>query len=340
MKLLPVIENKKHIDFYSESEPVLTQLRRPSEISKDVKSPFIEANTKDVSLSCLQNDCIIPVFARDNEKTIAHQEFIELTMNCVAKAFPNQNITPPEIRVSHKVVGRVPEAIHKNAKDLLEHEKTQYWERMAFVIKIPGIYEFVEGNLLSLTFGGVRSYNLENLYNKKVMEKFKFFVGFQNQVCLNLCVWSDGFVGDLRASSYHELDKLIFQSVRNYKAADHLRLLKALPNYRLTETQFAQLLGKSRLYQYLPRKEKAQLPLLLLNDGQINSIAKDYYHHESFGRDHEGNINLWKLYNLFTTANKSSYIDTFLDRGTNVFDFTKGLENASKSNSNHSWFLN
>ncbi|WP_343671721.1 DUF3871 family protein [Chitinophaga sp.] len=34
---------------------------------------------------------------------------------------------------------------------------------------------------------------------------------------------------------------------------------------------------------------------------------------DSFCREVDGSINLWTLYNLFTGANKSSYIDTFLE---------------------------
>lgn len=41
-----------------------------------------------------------------------------------------------------------------------------------------------------------------------------------------------------------------------------------------------------------------------------------------------------------TGSNKASYIDTFLERGVNAFDFTKGVSNAlSDSNSSYSWFL-
>ena len=36
---------------------------------------------------------------------------------------------------------------------------------MAFIIRIPGITETINGNKLSLTVGGVRSYNLENLFD-------------------------------------------------------------------------------------------------------------------------------------------------------------------------------
>ena len=116
--------------------------------------------------------------------------------------------------------------------------------------------------------------------------------------------------------------------------------MKELVNYSLTERQFAQIIGKGRLYNYLPKKEKLQLPELLMNDGHISAIAKDYYQDERFCREANGDINLWNMYNLFTGANKGSYIDTFLDRGVNAFNFAKGISNAlSDSDSDYSWLL-
>lgn len=108
----------------------------------------------------------------------------------------------------------------------------------------------------------------------------------------------------------------------------------------LSERDFAQIIGKSRLYNYLPKKEKALIPELLLNDGHINTVAKDYYQDESFCRNPNGDISMWEFYNLLTGSNKSSYIDTFLERGVNAFDFSKGISNAlSDRNSNYAWFL-
>jgi hypothetical protein len=116
--------------------------------------------------------------------------------------------------------------------------------------------------------------------------------------------------------------------------------MQDLQNYHLSESKFAQIIGKSRLYNYLPKKEKLILPELLMNDGYISTIAKDYYKDESFCREENGDINLWNMFNLFTGANKNSYIDTFLSRGVNAFDFSKGISKAlSDSNSNYAWFL-
>lgn len=302
-------------------------------------SSFIVANTVDVTLEHLHNDCIIPVFSKDNEKTIAHQEFIECIMSAVNKQFPYQSISLPEIRVSHQIKGRTPDAIHLNVKDLSEHQKTIYYERMAFLIKIPGITNIVNGDEVSLCVGGVRSYNQQNLYSTKSLEKFKFFIGFQNKVCMNLCVWSDGYIEDLRASNTSEIRDKVLQTMQNYNAELHLMEMKELTYDSLSEHQFAQLIGKTRLYQYLPKADKKKVPELMFTDSHINTMAKDYYEDQNFCRSSDGNINLWDVFNLFTQANKSSYIDTFLDRNLNAFEFTKGLQKTLNGNSDYHWFL-
>ena len=51
------------------------------------RKPFIEANTKTVTLSHLQNDCITPVFSKDNEVTISHNQFIENHVGVCARMF-------------------------------------------------------------------------------------------------------------------------------------------------------------------------------------------------------------------------------------------------------------
>ena len=303
------------------------------------EKPFIVANTTEVPLLHLQHECIIPVFSKDNEKTIAHQEFIEVILEAVTKVFPQHTIAEPEIRVSHQIKGRTPTAIHKSAKDLLDEDKTIYYERMAFMVKIPSITEEINGNKLSLCVGGIRSYNQENLYSKKSLEKFKFFIGFQNFVCMNLCISTDGFLENLRVSNANELGLKAQGIMQNYNAELHVMEMKELTQDYLSEHQFAQLIGKSRLYQHLPKGEKLRIPELNFNDSHINTIAKDYYEDQNFSRMEDGRINLWNVFNLFTQANKSSYIDTFLDRNLNAFEFSKGLQKTLNGDSNYHWFL-
>lgn len=343
MEIVSVTElNNKSKGIINTSEgksQIVHHLEIPSENKVYQHNPFIEANTKEVSLSTLKHDCIIPVFSKDNEKTLAHQEFIEIAQDCVGKVFSHHTIEAPEVRVSHQIKGRTADAIFKPVKELLEHEKTQYFERMAFIIRIPSITENINGHDVSLTVGGVRSYNLENLYNRKTFEKFKFFIGFQNMVCCNLCISTDGYQDEMRVGNYSELQSKIIDLIQIYNAQSHLQEMKQLSQQNLSEKQFAQLIGRARLYHYLPKQEKSQIPELMLNDGQISTVAKEYYLDDSFCRNENGGINLWNVYNLFTGANKSSYIDSFLSRNVNAFGFTKGLANAVNGDSKHRWFL-
>jgi hypothetical protein len=303
-------------------------------------SPFIEANTESVSLSHLKEQCVIPVFTKDNEITISHQEFIETAIGAIATFFPNEVIEIPEIRVSHQIKGRTPDALYVPAKELKDHQRTSYFERMAFIIRVPSITDTINGNKLALTIGGVRAINQENLYNKKTYQKFKFFIGFQNMVCCNLCVSTDGYQNEIKAMTRFDLEEKILQTIANYKAQEHLKTMQNLSDYSLTERDFAQIIGKSRLYNYLPKKEKTLIPELLLNDGHINTVAKDYYQDESFCRNANGDISMWEFYNLLTGSNKTSYIDTFLERGVNAFDFSKGIAKVlSDRDSNYAWFL-
>ena len=166
---------------------------------------FIEANTVEVDFNHLANECITPVFAKDNELTINHAQFIDVIADATHDFFKGETVDAPNIRVSHVIKGRTPEAIHKRANELLESEKTIYYERCAFSIDVPTIYETVEGNKLNLSIVGVRAYNQMNLYSKKSPELFRLAIGFKNQVCCNMCVFTDGYKDDLKVSNVSEL---------------------------------------------------------------------------------------------------------------------------------------
>ena len=299
---------------------------------------FIEANTMEIDLQHLQSDCIVPVFSKDNELTISHNAFIETVWEAANTFFTGETIDKPDIRVSHIVKGRIPEAIHKPANQLLESDKTQYFERMMFCFEVPTIYETVEGNKLTLSIGGVRAYNQMNLYSKKTVERFKVFVGFKNMVCCNLCVYTDGYLGNLEVSSTSDLFRSVLEMFNHYDPAKHIHLMQTLGNSYLTEHQFCQILGKMRLYQCLPQGYQKSVPRLLITDTQINSVAKAYIQDENFG-GFGGDLSMWRFYNLLTGANKSSYIDSFLDRSLNATEVAQGINMALHGDERYSWFI-
>jgi len=308
--------------------------------SAQAKKPFIEANTKEASLTHLKQDCIVPVFSKDNEITISHNNFVESVWECVTKLFRNETIYEPEIRVSHIVKGRTPDAIHKSVKELNDEDKTIYYERMMFVIEIPSITEHICNNRLNLTIGGVRAYNHENLYSRKGLEKFKVFIGFQNMVCCNMCVSTDGLKDEIKVSHTSDLMARVIELIVNYNARKHLDMMCSLQQYGLTESQFAQFIGKSRLYQCLPNEHKRFLPKFLMTDTQINLVAKSYYTDEDFRVDKVGeNLSIWNVYNLLTSANKSSYIDNFSERALNATHISDGIVRALNGESRYGWFI-
>ena len=223
----------------------------------------------------------------------------------------------------------------------MEHEKTIYYERLAFICEIPNIVETVNGQTLSMCFGGVKSYNLDNLNTRSNANKhFKFFVGFKVRACTNLCVWTDGFSHELKVRSLEELGSSIYDLVNQYDSTRHLQVLEKLSDYQLSETEFATLVGKARMYNHLPKDMKKEIPELLISDSQISSMTKEYYRDDSFSRNSDGTINLWNIYNLLTGSVKSSYIDSFLDRNANAFTFTKGIADVLDGKGNYEWFLN
>ena len=93
-----------------------------------------------------------------------------------------------------------------------------------------------------------------------------------------------------------------------------------------------------RLYQSLPQGYQKDIPKMLITDSQINTVAKAYINDKNFGS--LGNdISMWKLYNLLTGANKSSYIDSFLDRAVNATEISTGINAALHGDTKYKWFI-
>ena len=103
----------------------------------------------------------------------------------------------------------------------------------------------------------------------------------------------------------------------------------------------ASLLQSSITFRVLNLLPEARLSLIksMLQLRLRISVCRDYYRDTSFCRQQDGTINLWRLYNLFTGANKSTYIDQFLDRSVNALDFAVQVQDALEGRS-ASWYLN
>jgi hypothetical protein len=331
------------MEFIINNQEVLAQLPalQPNGVAISSSSqPFIEANTVEMSVKELEEQHIIPVWTTTNEPLISHMEFIETVWETTHKLFPQETIFKPNIRVSHPIKGRIPEAKHKAASQLEPWESTIYYERMMFVIELPGITQTINGNTLNLTLGGVKSYNLDNLYSKRTHadQRFQMFIGFQNKICCNLCVWSDGLKEELGIKNINQLSYASENMIQQFNAEKQLKAMQQFTSIQLSETEFAQLVGRSRMYKHIPDVAKKEIPAMLLGDQQLNTVVKDFYKDSNFGCETGGDISLWEFYNLMTGANKSSYIDTFVERTVNAHDFSNGII-QHKTQSKPFWYM-
>jgi len=299
---------------------------------------FIEANTEQVTIDHLRKECIVPFYS-DNESTISHAQFIDAVDEVIQPNYSGYRILEPNIRISHTIKGRVPSAVGKPVKELSPEEKTIYYQRCAFMIEVPEITHIVNNNKLSLTIGGVRALNQENLYTKRNLEKFQVFLGFKNLVCTNLCIGTDGLNSDIRVSTVAELKERINELIHRFDEEKFLGNMERMSKFGLDELQFGHTIGKMKMYQHLNKEEKVDKLALLMNDNQIGAMVKNYYEDANFARNEDGEINLWNFYNLMTDANKSSYIDSNLERNVSAFEFVTGLAD-SLQNQEANWFLN
>ena len=300
---------------------------------------FLEANTDCITLDELSNKCVVPTWA-NQELTIAHQDFVDCVHDAAKTFFNGESVNFPDIRVSHVVRGRIPSALGKKASELLECEKTQFYQRLAFAFTIPTIYETINGERLELCIGGVRNYSDLNLYRaNKGLEKFSIFIGWRVHVCSNQVLTGEGVKMNLEVSNLTELYKNTLDLFHNFNPAKEIHLLQTLSNTSLSETQFAQIVGRCRMYQALSSMQQRQLPSLLITDSQINNVCRDFYRNENFGvKDNQ--ISMFDFHNLLTESNKSSYIDTYLNRAVNATEVSVGINNVLQgSDDKYAWFL-
>ena len=307
-------------------------------VNKPTRPNFLEANTNAISLEELRETCVVPTWA-NQELTISHQDFIN-TIECAAQStFYNDEFSDTDIRVSHIVRGRVPSAINKLAKDLLESEKTQFYQRLAFAFTIPTIWDKIDGKRMELCIGGVRNYSDLNLYRaKRGTEKFSIFIGWRMNICSNQVLSGNGVKLQMEISHIDQLYKEACNLFQSFIPEQDAYFLNKLTESRLTETQFAQIVGRMRLYQALPNDVQKSIPKLLITDSQVNSICRDYYNCPNFGK-RDNSISMFDFLNLLTAANKSSYIDSYIQRGVNATEMTVGIDNALYGDSKYAWFL-
>lgn len=299
---------------------------------------FLDANTNSITLEELERTCVVPTWG-DMTPTIPHQDFIRTVVEAARDFYQGEEFSEPQIRVSHIIKGRTPNALHKKASELLDCEKTQFYQRLAFAMTIPTIYETINGEKLQLCIGAIRNYNDLNLYRQsQSVEKFSVFVGWRVNVCSNQVLTGQGVKMTMEVMSLRDLYSQCLDLFNNYNPAKDIHLMQSLTSTYLNESQFAQIVGRMRLYQALPSYVQKSLPRLLITDSQINNVCRDYFSSKNFGAK-DNLLSMWDFHNLLTESNKSSYIDSYLSRAVNATEIAVGIANALKGDPKYAWFL-
>lgn len=94
LQIMPVMAQRRNCNLgeFAEDATVVT------DDTKGKRPLFIEANTVEATLQHLRDDCIIPVFAKDNEATLSHVSFIETVQDAAHTFFNGERIGQPDIK--------------------------------------------------------------------------------------------------------------------------------------------------------------------------------------------------------------------------------------------------
>ena len=305
---------------------------------------FLEGPSQEVSMDELAFRNIIPTFS-DNTLTISHQKFIETTRKAAEAIFGPDSITLAETRCSHPIIGRIPSAQNKKASELLDHERTIFYQRLAWISQISHITTSMNGQQVSLTIGGTRSYHEDKLYTRQNPQHFRLFIGFRVRVCSNMMLTTDGVSENLLCMTEADIFQKAVELFSRFNEVKEETLynLESLNRTWLTQEQLCKIIGRLRLYQALPSAQQKALPQVLLGDSVVNAATRQYISNPNFGMgEGDGTISCWQLMNLLNEAAKNSYSDLWIDRNVNCTTFATGIANALNGNDSqgYGWFLN
>lgn len=303
---------------------------------------FIESNTQGISFEELTEKNVIPTFA-DGTLTLSSGSIIKATMKAAEEIYGE--LTPVEIRVSHRIQGRTPEAMNKPASELQDEDITTFWQRMAFVCHVKTLTRSINGVEVHLCIGGTRSYSEDKLFGRPTPSKMRLFVGWFVKICSNGCLTCSGNSGSIEClteADVYEKALALFNGFDPEKETT-LELLENLGTTRISEQTFCNIIGRLRLYQALPTAEQNVLPKVIFGDQAANKIVQGYVSNPNFGlKEGADSISLWEFLQLANEAVKQgAYIDNWLERNQNCTDFVLGIQRAilGTDQEGYDWFL-
>ena len=320
---------------------VMSQLSLGME-SEQEHPNFIESNTQGISFEELTEKNVIPTYS-EGSLSLSHGSIIKATMRAAEEVYGE--LTPVEIRVSHRIQGRTPEAMNKPASELQDEDITTFWQRMAFICHVKTLTRSINGVEVHLCIGGTRSYSEDKLFGRPTPSKMKLFVGWFVKLCSNGCLTCDGNSGTIEClteADVYEKALALFHGF-NPEKENALAMLENLGTTYISEQEFCNIIGRLRLYQALPAAEQNVLPKVIFGDQAANKIVQSYVSNPNFGlKEGADSISLWQLLQLANEAVKQgAYINDWQIRNQNCTDFVLGIQKAilGEDQEGYDWFL-
>lgn len=339
------MENNNEMTVTPIGGQVISQLTLGFGSEQETEHPnFIESNTQGISYEELTEKQVIPTYA-DGTLSLSHGSIINATIRAAQEVYGD--LEPVEIRVSHRIQGRTPDAMNKPASELQDSDITTFYQRMAFICHVKNLTRTINGVDVHLCIGGTRSYSEDKLFGRPTPSKMRLFVGWFVRICSNGCLTCDGNSGTIEClteADVYEKALALFDTF-NPEKENTLELLKNLGNTKISEQEFCNIVGRLRLYQALPASEQNVLPKVILGDQAVNKIVQGYVSNPNFGtKKGEDTISLWQLLQLANEAVKQgAYIDNWLERNQNCTDLVLGIQRAllgTDDEEGYDWFLN
>ena len=88
---VPQVRRESNFGEYAEEATIIEEQPKV----KKENPHFLEANTLEVTMQHLKEDCITPVFAKDNELTIPHPAFIDTVYDAANTFFSGEALISP-----------------------------------------------------------------------------------------------------------------------------------------------------------------------------------------------------------------------------------------------------
>lgn len=303
--------------------------------------PFVEGPSQAVSLVELTQESILPSYA-DGEIVIPPGHIIQAIILAAHDAMPNDLFAEPEIRASHLVQGRIWSAIYKKKEDLLESDKTKYWERMCFCVEVISRRSTLLQEPVSLTFGACRSLQNLNFHSRKGAEGVSIYISHRARICSNLMIsLENGLKDNVLCSGPEDIYTAAYQLFSQFNADENADELSGLGRTTITASAFAHIIGKLRVYSCLSTADKKKLPFNIeIGDAQAYEATRQFVNGH-FGLNGRDSIDLFCALNCLNTGVKrTSYLHNFLTKNANCTSLVLGLQRSIEGTcSDYDWFL-